>query len=160
MEVVRKHTFLLWVFMYRPGYLSEGMLKKIEIPGLHGALPPSQWTTCPVVHTPVQPSPESELVQWPRKHKVTLCDFKGEALRNLACISQYIQSFYISAQNSCHTVRGTGHMERPHVGTSSAMWVSIKCHVSEPVWTTSPAGRSDDSCLGLHLTTATWETPS
>lgn len=28
MEIVRKHTFLLWVFIYRPGYLTEGMLIK------------------------------------------------------------------------------------------------------------------------------------
>ena len=139
MEMVRKHTFLLWVFMYRPGYLSEGMLKKKkEIPGLHGALSPSQWTTCPVVHTPVQPSPESEPVQWPRKHKVILCDFEGEALRNLACISQYIQSFYISAQNSCHNVRGTGHMERPRVRTLVKTEHQVPCEWAsvdnQPSW--------------------------
>lgn len=85
-------------------------------------------------------------------------------MRNLPIygwISQYTHSWDVSAQNPdvmLWEAQSTWHIQTTcrHPSQQSA---SSAGHVSELVWTFSPAESSDDSCPSLHLIIATWEPP-
>lgn len=136
MEMVRKHTFLLWVFIYRPGYLSEGMLKKRDTwpPWSPLSLPMNHVSCCSypcaalswIWTGPMTKKTQSDIVWLPRRGPKKPCLY-------LSTHSVFLD--FCSEQLPYHE-RHRAHAEPPcrdpsQNRASSAMWVSQCGHPAQ-----------------------------